>query len=71
MLKIALTALILSLFSGCAMTSMSDEEVRELTRKQMIHQDTSNMSQFDMQKYYADHNLGPVPFTPVNKPRRD
>lgn len=71
MLKIALTALMLTIFSGCAMTSMSDEDVRELTRKQMMHQNTSNMSQFDMQKYYADHNLGPVPVMPVNKPRRD
>ncbi|MBU3848752.1 MAG: hypothetical protein H9855_17670 [Candidatus Acinetobacter avistercoris] len=71
MLKIALTALMLTIFSGCAMTSMSYEEEREISRKQMMRHNMSNMSHFDIQKYYADHNLGPVPVKPVNKPRRD
>lgn len=79
MLKLLFTALCLTQLVGCASSYMSEANIEDAyvqdnaARKQFAkyeaNRDTSYMSQYDKQKYYADRDLGPIPVQPnYNRP---
>lgn len=71
MLKMLLAVCTLTSLYGCATTPLSDADLQEYNRKQSVHRDTANMSEFDKQQFYTEHNLGPVPAQPLSRPNRN
>lgn len=56
------------LLTACAI-SPEQNSLDENAQYFKTKQNTANMSEFDRQKYFTDHNLGPVPPSYTNKPK--
>ena len=71
--KILTSFVIISSLTACAVHSVQQSDLAKYDQKLMIDRNTLNMSEFDKQKYYTDHNLGPVPaeLNPKGKQRRE
>ena len=64
-MKNTLTILcVLVLLPACATTDITQNQSgfdKEDFIKRYVDRDTVNMTEFDRQRYYTEHNLGPVP----------
>ena len=64
MLKIMMTSGVLMTLIGCASLPSEQQNTQTYLKNQNIRENTSNMSEFDKQRYYSEHHLGPVPAQP-------
>lgn len=70
MYKIMLSVAMLTTLSACHLISFPETDLEEYNRQKTINQHTANMSEFDKQQYYTEHNLGAVPSELRTKPKR-
>lgn len=68
--KFIFTFMIFSTLTACANQPLEQKHLEEFDEKRMIERNTLNMSEFDKQKYYTDHNLGPVPAQKIPKAKQ-
>ncbi|QIO06210.1 hypothetical protein [Acinetobacter shaoyimingii] len=70
MLKIIITSGFLLSLIGCSSLPSEQENMDTYLKNQSIRENTANMSEFEKQRYYSEHHLGPIPAQPNYKKNR-